>query len=129
MAKRETKVAPSRAKDVLQELDLLVEEFDPDDPEDIQLRVDGLITVFARAGILKTKEKLRRVRLHNAIRGLKLELPGRDELIVIAESFEDLINSYGGDPPPADMVEARSLLNELAEALRVALMRIFEETP
>ena len=66
--------------------------------------------------------------MHNAIRGLKLDLTGRDELIVIAESFEDLINSYGGDPPPADMEEARLLLNKLVEALREALNRILKET-
>jgi len=60
---------------------------------------------------------------------LKLDLTGRDELIVIAESFEDLINSYGGDPPPADMEEARLLLNKkLVEALREALNRILKET-
>jgi hypothetical protein len=129
MAKRQSRVDPARAREVLQELDLLVEEFDPDNPEDVQLRVDGLITMFAHTGILKTKEKLRRVRLHNAIRGLRLEIPGREELIMIAESFEDLINSYGGDPPPEDMEEAQTLLSELAEALRGALKRIFEETP
>ncbi|HUE02974.1 MAG TPA: hypothetical protein VMR62_25625 [Bryobacteraceae bacterium] len=129
MAKKRIKVDRASVRAILQELDSLVEEFDPEDPEDIQFRIDDLITAFAHAGILKTKEKLRRVRLHNAIRGLKLELPGREELIVIAESIEDLINSYGEDPPPEDLAEAQTLLNELAEVLRAVLNQLPEETP
>ncbi len=129
MTKRISKIDPARARGVLQELDSVVDEFDVDDPEDIQIRVDGLISAFAASGLLSAKGRLRRVRLHDAIGGLKLELPDRDELVVSAESFEDLINSYGDDPPPEDLKEAQELFNEIARALRETLTRVAEGGP
>ena len=104
-----------------------MDEFDVDNPEDIQLRVDGLITAFAHAGLFRAKQKLRRVRLHIAIGDLKLKLSDRGGLVIIAESFEDLINSYGDNPPPEDLIEAQELFNEIAATLRESLKHIVED--
>ena len=126
MTRRRSNIDRARVGEVLQELESFLDEFDVDEPEDIQIRVDGLISAFVAAGLFKPKHKLRRVRLHNAIGGLKLELPDRDELVVTAESFEDLINSYGDDPPIEDLREAQALFSAIAEAIRNSLKHIVE---
>jgi hypothetical protein len=99
------------------ELKSFVEEFDIDDAEDVQLRTDALISALIDAGLLSGKKNVRKVRLDVAIEGLTIKVPGREKLVVKAEMFCDLTNSYGGEPPQSDMEDAKSELEAIAEVL------------
>jgi hypothetical protein len=121
------KKQPPKEKDihaVLNELNEFLEEFNINDPEDVQTRKDRLITAFARAGLLKKKAWFRDIQFHEAIQGLQLNIANKHRMIISAERFEDLTNSYGDDPSQDDMSEAYELLDEIADELRKPLLAL-----
>jgi hypothetical protein len=117
MARNNKTKTKERVRTILDELKSFVEDFDVDNPEDAQTRKDALISAFVDAGLLKFKKSFRTVSLEMAISKLTIDIPEREGLESMAEMFEDLITSYGGDPPLTDMQEAKELLEEIVQVL------------
>ncbi len=119
MAKR--KLTPESLNAIGAELESFLEEFDPLDAEDAQLRRDALISTMISAGVLAESRRVKKFRLHIALEGVSLPIRNRDTIVAQAEMFDDLIDSYGGEPDESDMAEAKTLLVEISEALKSAI--------
>ncbi len=50
-----------------------------------------------------------------------MPIPNREAIVARAEMFQDLIDSYDGEPDEADMGAAKALLEEIANALNSAI--------
>ncbi len=126
MAKR--KLTPEGLNAISAELESFLEEFDPSDAEDAELRTDALISAMIVAGVLKENRRTKKFRLHIALENVHLPIPNRDAIVAQAEMFHDLIDSYAGEPDETDMDEAKTLLEEIADALKSAInARIVKE--
>lgn len=119
MAKRKWSAASLNA--ISDELASFLDEFDPEDAEDAQLRTDALISSLIRAGVLKESRSVKKFRLHMAIEAVQLPIPNREAVVAQAEMFHDLIDSYGGEPDEADMETAKTILEDIARALKSAI--------
>jgi hypothetical protein len=118
MARR---VAADALRAVRQELASFLDAFDSSDAEDAQVRTDALISSMVKAGVLKDDGRLKGFRLHVALERVQLPVPNRETLVTRAEMFHDLISSYGGEPDETDMETAKTLLEEIANALNSAI--------
>jgi hypothetical protein len=119
MTKR--KSAADGLSGISKELDSFLDEFDPDDAEDAQLRTDALISSMIIAGVLRESRMVKKFRLHIALESVQLPIRDREAIVAQAEMFHDLIDSYAGEPDEADMDAARTLLRGIAEALNSAI--------
>lgn len=119
MAKRKP---PAEGLSVISDqLSSFLEAFDPDNAEDVQVRTNGLISSMIRAGVLKESRSVKNFRLDIALERVHLPIPNREEIVVRAEMFHDLINSYDGEPEEEDMESAKALLEEIASVLNSAI--------
>ena len=126
MVKR--KDPPESLNLITMELASFVASFDVANAEDAQIRTDALISCMVKAGVLKESPKIKKFRLHVALESVKLPIPKREAIVARAEMFHDLINSYDGEPGEDDMEQARELLEEIANALNVAIDLKLERT-
>ena len=116
-----SKTAAESLSVICDELRSFLEAFDPGDAEDAQVRTGALISSMIRAGVLKESPSVKNFRLHIAMERVHLPVPNREEIVARAEMFHDLVNSYGGEPDEDDMEMARTLLEEIADALISAI--------
>jgi hypothetical protein len=102
---------------LIAELNSFVDNFKVEDPEDVQIRKDAVITAMDNAGLLSVKGSLRWLRFQQAIEGFTPQLPKREELARQAETFDDLTNRYADEPPVEDMKDALEILKVIRNAL------------
>jgi hypothetical protein len=117
---RRPEIKASATPAILVELDSLLEAFGDADQEEIEFRLDALTTMFLEGGFL-SRSKLRRLKFHNVIEGLVIDLPRRDALAEMMETFEDLINAYGDVPSDDEINEAKVILEKVVGALKAVL--------
>ena len=106
---------------IQQELASFLDAFDVTNAEDAQVRTDAVISSMVKADVLKDDGRLKGFRLHVALERVQLPVPNRETLVTRAEMFHDLISSYGGEPDETDMETAKTLLEEIANALNSAI--------
>jgi len=111
------------------ELNSFVDNFKVEDPEDVQIRKDALITAMDTAGLLSVKGSLRRLRFQQAIEGFTPKLARREELARQAEMFDDLTNRYADEPPADDMRAALEILKGIRDALAPVLQDELKKLP
>ncbi len=102
-------------------LDKVLEEFDVDDAE----HDEGLLrTAFSTL----MKEDFMSVALKGfGVRDLLAEVLGEhasDDLIYRAETFDNLLDTYGGEPSDEDMEDAREYLEQVVDDLKKRVERV-----
>jgi hypothetical protein len=101
---------------LLEELKTFSEEFDATDPGWTEIMADTHITNLIDRGVVKVpkdQETLRLDDVFNSVFGSQIT----DNLLERVQTFQDLTNSYRGEPSTEDMEEARDVLDELIKTL------------
>jgi hypothetical protein len=105
-------------KRAIEVLETVLDEFDPDDAD----HDEGLIrTAFSTL----IEEKYMTVSLKGfGLRDLVLEVLGEhasEDLVYRTETFDNLLDTYGGEPSDEDMEDAQAYLDETLTSLRKKL--------
>jgi hypothetical protein len=111
------------------EFNSFVANFKAEDPEDVQIRRDVLITAMDKAGLLEFKGSLRNLRFEQVIEGFTPKLAKREELARQAEMFDDLTNRYADEPSAEDMSAALEMLTVIRDALLPVLQDELKTLP
>ena len=120
MAKKPTR-NPDKIKLTLELLKSFVNEFDDQNAEDAQIRVDLIIAGLLSSGLVD-HPKPSTAKFHAVIDLLDIQpKSAREKLRSQVEEFMGLISSYGDDPFQADLQEAEQLLIEIEATLRAFL--------
>jgi hypothetical protein len=113
--KRRKAAEKESVRRLLEELRIFVDEYDSDDPEATQISLDEHLSSLLKEGLIKPRKGRKSPHLDDAFESIFRK---SDEGVVEqARTFEDLINSYGGEPSDEDMNEAWDILQELIGVL------------
>src|SRR5438445_10277057 len=105
------------------------DEFDTSDPEWTQVMFNRRVSTLIRKGVIRTRKLPRKVRLTEIVEILfhsdEYE-ENYNALIEQAQEFDNVIQSYRGEPDKAEMENAHESLNKLVEWLNGLLNRAAE---
>jgi hypothetical protein len=102
-------------KRTIEVLDTVLDEFDPDDADHDEGLLRTAFSTLIKEGYMEVSLK------GFGLRDLVGEVLGEhasDNLIYRTETFDNLVDTYGGEPSDEDMEEAQGHLEEILNSLR-----------
>ena len=111
------------AIDAIQEL---MDEFDPSNPEDVNVRVDAFVSLLTDSGVIRAaSERSQEMDFEAVVKALKLKRSSG--MLLQINTFLLDIASYDREPNDAEMDEAQELLGEFGPAVIADLTTLRDE--
>lgn len=104
-------------KRAVEELDRVLDEFDSSDPEYDEGLLKTAFTALINEGLITGKGKAKDLGLDDLMYEMFGEFPPED-LLERAQTFDNLIDTYVGEPSEDDIEEAKGHLERILDGLR-----------
>ncbi|MBZ5550636.1 MAG: hypothetical protein LAO22_22200 [Acidobacteriia bacterium] len=104
-------------------LETVVDEFDPEDPDYDEGLLKTAFTTLINEGFLQTPLRAKDFRVRNLVEHIFGDHSPED-LFDRAQTFDNLVDTYLGDPSEEDMAEARAHLKRIIESLKKRAERL-----